>query len=96
MACNDSTFLNLATDVATDVHSATAATPTQVTKPHATDAGWLSDAGTTCIVVGAAEPGEAHTAQESVSIDAIERCYHIYRAVPSQHHINDGEYWLDN
>lgn len=53
-----------------------------VVKPHATDAGWLdSQAGTECVVVGAAEPGEAHTGDESVSMTVIDRCYHIYRRV---------------
>jgi acetylornithine deacetylase len=56
--------------------------PELVTKPHATDAGWLaSRADTDCVVVGAAEPGEAHTATESVSLAVVERCYEIYRAV---------------
>ena len=52
-----------------------------MTKPHATDAGWLAAAGTTCVVCGAAEPGEAHTADESVSVDVLERCYEIYRTL---------------
>lgn len=55
------------------------ADPKLVTKPHATDAGWLSQAGTTCVVCGASEPGEAHTESESVSIEVLERCYRIYR-----------------
>jgi acetylornithine deacetylase len=50
-----------------------------VTKPHATDAGWLAEAGTACVVCGPAEPGEAHTAEESVSIAVLERCYGSYR-----------------
>jgi acetylornithine deacetylase len=53
--------------------------PTHVVKPHATDAGWLAEAGTTCVVCGPAEPGEAHTDNESVSIDVLERCAGIYR-----------------
>ncbi|WP_436910953.1 M20 family metallopeptidase [Halosimplex marinum] len=53
----------------------------QVVKPHATDAGWLADAGTTCVVCGPAEPGEAHTATESVSLSVLDRCYRIYRGV---------------
>jgi acetylornithine deacetylase len=52
-----------------------------VVKPHATDAGWLAGAGTTCVVCGAAEPGEAHTADESVSLAAVERCAEVYRRV---------------
>ncbi|WP_436929940.1 M20 family metallopeptidase [Halosimplex halobium] len=55
--------------------------PEQVVKPHATDAGWLADAGTTCVVCGPAEPGEAHTADESVSLPVLDRCYRIYRGV---------------
>ncbi|PSP72914.1 peptidase M20 [Halobacteriales archaeon QS_3_64_16] len=54
--------------------------PELVTKPHATDAGWLAEAGTACVICGPAEPGEAHTENESVSIDVLERCYRIYRA----------------
>jgi acetylornithine deacetylase len=56
------------------------ATPEHVVKPHATDAGWLADrAGTDCVICGAAEPGEAHTADESVSLAVLDRCYRIYR-----------------
>jgi acetylornithine deacetylase len=55
--------------------------PQQVVKPHATDAGWLAEAGTTCVVCGPAEPGEAHTATESVSLAVLDRCYEIYRGV---------------
>ncbi len=55
--------------------------PTLITKPHATDAGWLAGAGTTCVVCGAAEPGEAHTDEESVAIDVLKRCADIYRTV---------------
>jgi acetylornithine deacetylase len=54
--------------------------PKLVTKPHATDAGWLAEAGTACVICGPAEPGEAHTEDESVSIDVLERCYRIYRS----------------
>jgi len=56
--------------------------PEAVVKPHATDAGWLAGrAGTTCVVCGAAEPGEAHTATESVSLAVVERCAEVYRRV---------------
>jgi len=55
--------------------------PAHVVKPHATDAGWLADAGTTCVVCGPAERGEAHTADESVSLAVLDRCYEIYRSV---------------
>jgi len=47
-------------------------------KPPATDAGWLADAGTTCVVCDPAEP-EAHTATESVSLDVLDRCRRLYR-----------------
>ncbi|WP_433625663.1 M20 family metallopeptidase [Halomicrococcus sp. NG-SE-24] len=77
MRCDDDAFAETVLDAARD---AQAADPELVTKPHATDAGWLSDAGTTCVVCGAAEPGEAHTDEESVSLEVLERCYDIYRA----------------
>jgi acetylornithine deacetylase len=54
------------------------ATPQRVVKPHATDAGWLARAGTTCVVCGASEPGEAHTDTESVSVAALGRLERIY------------------
>jgi len=78
MACDEAAFADLVLDAARDAQDGT---PEQVTKPHATDAGWLAGAGTTCVVCGAAEPGEAHTATESVSTDVLDRCYRIYRAV---------------
>ncbi|MFB6307781.1 MAG: M20 family metallopeptidase [Haloarculaceae archaeon] len=78
MACDDPAFADLVLGAASDAQSET---PEQVVKPHATDAGWLASAGTTPVVVGAAEPGEAHTAAESVSLAVIERCYEIYRRV---------------
>ncbi len=78
MACEDGRFAGLVLDVAAD---AQAGAPEHVVKPHATDAGRLAAAGTQCVVVGAAEPGEAHTADESVSLDVLERCYRIYRGV---------------
>ena len=79
MACDDPAFAEAVVDAAA---AAQDGAPEQVVKPHATDAGWLADrAGTTCVVCGAAEPGEAHTADESVSIEAIERCAEIYRRV---------------
>ena len=55
--------------------------PEQVVKPHATDAGWLAGAGTTCVICGPAEPGQAHTADESVDLAVLERCRAIYRRV---------------
>jgi acetylornithine deacetylase len=79
MACGDADFaatVRAAADAAQD------GTPEAIVKPHATDAGWLTArAGTTCVVCGAAEPGEAHTATESVSVGVIERCRGIYRRV---------------
>ncbi|MFB6090456.1 MAG: M20 family metallopeptidase [Halobellus sp.] len=81
MACGDADFADAALDAA---DAAQAATPEHVTKPHATDAGWLADAGTACVVVGAAEPGEAHTAGESVDLDVLSRCYRIYRGLATR------------
>ncbi|MFC6756332.1 MULTISPECIES: M20 family metallopeptidase [Haloarcula] len=78
MACGDADFADAVLDAAT---AAQDADPEHVVKPHATDAGWLAAAGTDCVVVGAAEPGEAHTATESVSIDVLERCRRIYDGV---------------
>ncbi|MEF8775020.1 MAG: M20/M25/M40 family metallo-hydrolase [Haloarculaceae archaeon] len=78
MACGDESFAELVCDVAAGVQSNS---PGQVLKPHATDAGWLAGAGTECVVVGAAEPGEAHTAAESVSVEVVERCRLMYREV---------------
>jgi acetylornithine deacetylase len=78
MACGDDAFADLVRAVATDAQPGT---PEHVVKPHATDAGRLAQAGTDCVVVGAAEPGEAHTASESVDLDVLDRCYRIYRDV---------------
>lgn len=79
MACGDADFAATARSAA---EAAQKGMPEAVTKPHATDAGWLAErAGTTCVVCGAAEPGEAHTATESVSMDAVERCREIYRRI---------------
>jgi acetylornithine deacetylase len=83
MACDDGDFADLVLDVSRTVHADEShrSAPEHVSKPHATDAGWLAEAGTTCLVCGPAEPGEAHTADESVSLDVLDRCYRIYRAV---------------
>ncbi len=78
MECDDDAFAEGVLAAARRVQSGD---PQLVTKPHATDAGWLSKAGTTCVVCGASEPGEAHTKTESVSLDVVERCYRIYREV---------------
>jgi acetylornithine deacetylase len=80
MACDDEAF---AERVLVAADEAQENTPEPVTKPHATDAGWLAEAGVTCVVCGPAEPSEAHTSEESVSLDVLERCYEIYRDVAS-------------
>ena len=76
MACDDAGFADAALAAA---DAAQSGAPEHVIKPHATDAGWLAGAGTTCVVAGAAEPGEAHTDDESVSIAVLERCRRLYR-----------------
>jgi acetylornithine deacetylase len=81
MACDDPDFADAVLGVARDVQSGD---PELVTKPHATDAGWLAEAGTTCVVCGPSEPGEAHTETESVGIDVLERCYRLYRGLAEQ------------
>lgn len=78
MACDNPNFADAVLSAAA---AAQDGTPDRVVKPHATDAGWLAAAGTTCIVCGAAEPGEAHTVDESVSAAVVERCVDIYRRV---------------
>ena len=52
-----------------------------VTKPHATDAGRLAEAGASTVVCGPAERGEAHTEDESVSVTALGRACETYRRV---------------
>jgi acetylornithine deacetylase len=87
MACDDGAFADAVLAAARDGHEREDdrtpgdGEPEQVVKPHATDAGWLADAGTTCVVCGPSEPGEAHTATESVSLPVLDRCYRIYREV---------------
>jgi acetylornithine deacetylase len=79
MACADAAFADAALASARAVHDPeTAAEPAHVAKPHATDAGWLADAGAATVVIGAAEPGEAHTATESVSVAVLDRCRRLY------------------
>ncbi|WP_331236048.1 M20 family metallopeptidase [Natronorarus salvus] len=78
MRCSDGRFAEATLDAAAESQEAR---PELVTKPHATDAGRLARAGTACVVCGAAEPGEAHTEAESVSVDVLRRCYRIYRNV---------------
>ncbi|MFW5916800.1 MAG: M20 family metallopeptidase [Halorubrum sp.] len=82
MGCEDDAFAAEALAVARDVHDELGlGEPEHVTKPHATDAGWLAAAGTECLVCGASESGEAHTDAESVGIDVLDRCYRIYKGV---------------
>jgi acetylornithine deacetylase len=76
MACSDDAFADAALASA---RRAQKGDPQHVVKPHATDAGWLAEAGTACVVCGASEPGEAHTRTESVSVEVLARCYRIYR-----------------
>ena len=78
MACDDADFAEMVLHAAREAQDDD---PRHVAKPHATDAGWLAAAGTTCVVCGAAEPGEAHTAEESVAVDVLERCERIYRGI---------------
>jgi len=78
MACDDPAFADAVLDAA---RAAQDGAPEQVVKPHATDAGWLSQAGTTCVVCGPAELGQAHTADESVDLDVLSRCRAVYEAV---------------
>jgi acetylornithine deacetylase len=78
MRCGDEGFADA---VLAAADGAQAGDPELVTKPHATDAGWLSAAGTDCVVCGPAEPGEAHTDDESVAVDVLERCQETYRRV---------------
>jgi acetylornithine deacetylase len=78
MACRDERFADAVRSLAAAVQDGD---PEHVVKPHATDAGRLAAAGTECVVVGPAEPGEAHTATESVSWAVVERCRDCYRRV---------------
>lgn len=81
MRCDDDAFADAVLEAAT---AAQTADPELVTKPHATDAGWLSQAGTECVIYGPSEPGEAHTDDESVSIAVLERCLETYRQVAQE------------
>jgi len=81
MACSDDAFADAVLDAA---DAAQDGTPNHVVKPHATDAGWLGDAGTACVVCGAAEPAQAHTKDESVSLDTLDTCYEIYRGLANE------------
>ncbi|WP_323675007.1 M20/M25/M40 family metallo-hydrolase [Halorubellus sp. PRR65] len=76
MRCRDDAFAAAVLAAADAVQDGT---PERVSKPHATDAGWLDDrAGAACVVCGAAEPGEAHTDAESASVAVLERCRRLY------------------
>jgi acetylornithine deacetylase len=88
MRCDDPDFADSVLAAAREAHERTEsasdrgdAAPEHVVKPHATDAGWLAEAGTTPVVYGPSQPGEAHTATESVSLPVLERCYETYRGV---------------
>ncbi|MFC7213895.1 M20 family metallopeptidase [Saliphagus sp. GCM10025334] len=90
MRCGDDGFAERMLEVARAVQSDASNSPELVTKPHATDAGWLAQAGTECVVYGPSEPGEAHTATESVSIRVLERCLETYRRLASTGWKRDG------
>ncbi|AEN04671.1 M20 family metallopeptidase [Halolamina sp.] len=79
MACSDEAFADAVLAAARE--AAHAGEPAHVTKPHATDAGWLAAEGVTTVVAGPAESGEAHTDTESVAVDALTRCYRLYRSL---------------
>lgn len=76
MACDDEAFAEAVRAAAAEAQESE---PELVTKPHATDAGWLAEAGVTCVICGPAEQGEAHTKDESVSLAVLDRCYETYR-----------------
>lgn len=76
MVCSDSEFVDKVLEAARANQDGM---PERVVKPHATDAGWLSEAGVECVVYGPAEPGEAHTATESVDLGVLRRCHAVYR-----------------
>jgi acetylornithine deacetylase len=76
MACSNDGFAERMLAAAREAQDGV---PELVSKPHATDAGWLAEAGTACVVCGASEPGEAHTRDESVSLAVLDRCYRLYR-----------------
>jgi acetylornithine deacetylase len=76
MVCEDRAFADAALDA---VRAVQGGAGDRVVKPHATDAGWLARAGTATLVIGPAERGEAHTDDESVALDALDRCRAVYR-----------------
>ncbi|MFB6283585.1 MAG: M20 family metallopeptidase [Halobacteria archaeon] len=85
MVCDDGDFAESALCAAAEVQNRSGEgrnrTPEPIVKPHASDAGWLSASGVEPVVIGPAEPGEAHTADESISLAAVETCYEIYRKI---------------
>ncbi|MGM0397502.1 MAG: M20 family metallopeptidase [Halobacteriota archaeon] len=86
MRCDDPDFAE-AVIAAAGVQGST---PEAVVKPHATDAGWLAAAGTTTVVCGPAEPGEAHTEAESVSLAVLDRVRRCYETVATSWPAADG------
>ena len=74
MECDDIGFARKVRDAAREDKASEL-----VVKPHATDAGWLAEAGSSCVICGPAEQGEAHTDDESVSVKALERAEGTYR-----------------
>lgn len=77
MRCHDERFASAVVDAL----AAVGPRPSPVTKPHATDASWLAEAGSATVVVGPAQRGEAHTRDESVSIELLRLAERGYRAV---------------
>lgn len=80
MRCSDDQF---ATAIVHAIDTCNCGPSSRVTKPHATDASWLAEAGAATVVVGPAERGEAHTADESVGIELLKRAQTAYRAIAS-------------
>ena len=78
MRCDSSAFATQVLEIAKESQSGT---PHRIVKPHATDAGWLANAGTDCLICGPAEPGEAHTANESVSKSLLSTAFECYLGV---------------
>jgi acetylornithine deacetylase len=76
MECDDTDFARLVRDATREDGESEL-----VVKPHATDAGWLGSAGVSCVVCGPAERGEAHTDDESVSVDVLLLSERAYRRV---------------
>ena len=74
MECDDISFARAVRDAAREDTASEL-----VVKPHATDAGWLAKAGSSCVICGPAEQGEAHTEDESVSVESLELVKRVYR-----------------